>query len=164
MVPGSKCGILGTGAEGSQSAEYPMILSNGHGHPTAADPSGELEGLRILLVEDSWHVGNAMKTLLQLMGADVAGPAATTSEAERLLSEHRRDVAIVDVSLRGGEEAYGLIDRLHDQGIHVVVISGYANPLVSGKAAAVLQKPVSEPQILAALRPLMTQKAAGNFS
>ncbi len=141
-----------------------MILSNVHQHLTAADPSDELKGLRILLVEDSWHIGKAMKNLLQLMGADVAGPAATTSEAERLLSEHPRDVAIVDVSLRGGEEAYGLIDRLHDRGIPVVVISGYAEPLTSGKAAAVLQKPVSEAQILAALRPLIAQKVAGTSS
>jgi DNA-binding NtrC family response regulator len=136
-----------------------MTPSNAH-DPTEAE-SSELRGLDILLVEDSWHIGSAMKNLLRLMGANVAGPAATAAEAARLLSEHTPDVAIVDISLRGGERADALIDRLHDQGIPVVVISGYAElPEVSGKAVAVLQKPVSEAQLLASLRPLMAQKAA----
>jgi len=117
--------------------------------------------MAILLVEDSWHVGQAMKNLLRVMGADVAGPAATTAEAERLLCEHAPDVALVDISLRGGERAYGLIDRLHDRGVRVIVISGYAElPLASAKAAAILQKPVSEAQLLATLRPFIAQKAA----
>jgi CheY-like chemotaxis protein len=137
-----------------------MILSNAH-DPAIAGSSDDLNGLGILLVEDSWHVGQAMKRLLQVMGADVAGPAATTAEAERLLCEHVPDVALVDISLRGGERAYGLIDRLHDRGVRVIVISGYAElPLASAKAAAVLQKPVSEAQLLATLRPLIAQKAA----
>jgi DNA-binding response OmpR family regulator len=68
--------------------------------------------MRILLVEDSCQVGVALKDLLQMFGADVAGPVATTAEAERLIS-HAPDVALVDVNLRGGEQAYGLIDELH---------------------------------------------------
>jgi DNA-binding NtrC family response regulator len=136
-----------------------MTPSNAH-DPTEAE-SSELKGLDILLVEDSWHIGSAMKNLLGLMGANVAGPAATVAEAARLMSEHAPDVAIVDISLRGGERADPLIDRLHDQGVPVVVISGYAEvPQILGKAVAVLQKPVSEAQLLASLRPLMAQKAA----
>jgi DNA-binding NtrC family response regulator len=137
-----------------------MTLSNAH-DSTGAESSQELKGLDILLVEDSWHIGSAMKNLLRLMGADVAGPAATAAEGARLLSEHAPDVAIVDVSLRGGERANTLIDRLHDQGVPVVVISGYAElPEVLGKAVVVLQKPVNEAQLLASLRPLIAQKAA----
>jgi DNA-binding NarL/FixJ family response regulator len=63
----------------------------------------------------------ALKSLLQALGADVDGPAATTAEAERLVSEHAPDVALVDFNLREGERAYGLIDRLLDQGIRVVM-------------------------------------------
>jgi DNA-binding NtrC family response regulator len=137
-----------------------MTSSNAH-DPSGVGSSDELNGLGVLLVEDSWHVGIAMKRLLQLMGADVAGPAATTAEAVRLLSESTPDVAIVDISLRGGEQAYSLINRLHDQGVRVIVISGYAElPLASGKAVAILQKPVSETQLLATLRPMIELKAA----
>jgi DNA-binding NtrC family response regulator len=135
-----------------------MTPSNAHDPPQA--DSSELKGLDILLVEDSWHIGRAMKNLLQLMGANVAGPAASAAEAGRLLSEHTPDVAIVDISLRGGERADGLIERLHGQVVPIIVISGYAElPEMSGKALAVLQKPVSEALLLASLRPLVGRKA-----
>jgi CheY-like chemotaxis protein len=128
------------------------------------DPPGtgavDLNGMRILLVEDSWHLGVAMQRLLRVCGADVIGPAATTADAERLISDHAPDVALVDVNLRGGELAYGMIDRLHDRGVRVVVVSGYADAsLTQVKAAAILQKPVSEGQLLASLRPMTADKA-----
>ena len=76
-----------------------MTLSNTH-DSTGAGLSNDLRGLEILLVEDSWVVGEAMKGLLELLGANVVGPAATTAEAERL-PEHAPDVALVDFHLRG---------------------------------------------------------------
>jgi DNA-binding NtrC family response regulator len=86
-----------------------------------------LEGVRVLVVEDTWHVAKALKSELEQVGMDVSGPAATTTEARRLVVEHMPLVAVVDVNLKG-EMAGGLIDELHDQGISVVVVSGYAVP------------------------------------
>jgi CheY-like chemotaxis protein len=137
--------------------DIPMTASNAHDPPILG--SLELQGVGILLVEDSWHVGKAMKTLLRILGADVAGPAATTADAERLVAERTPDVAIVDINLREGERADNLIDRLHEQGIPVIVITGYAVvSLPPGKAEAILQKPVSKEQLLAILRPIIAQK------
>jgi hypothetical protein len=68
-------------------------------------------GQRILVVEDSWHLGVALKSLLRSVGAEVVGPVATAAEAERLIAEQVPDVAIVDFNLRGGELAYDLIDK-----------------------------------------------------
>ena len=123
-----------------------------------ADPpdagSAELNGLCVLVVEDSWDVGTGLKMLLESWGADVIGPVATTADAERMTSERSPDVAIVDINLRRGERSYGLIDRLHDQGIRVVVITAYTDAsLPPGKAAAILQKPMREDLLLASLRP-----------
>jgi len=130
-----------------------MTSSNDHDVPGPG--SSGLEGVRVLLVEDSWQLGVAMKSFLRACGADVAGPVATTTEAGRLLSEQVPDVALVDFNLRAGERASDLIDQLHNQGVRVIVTTGYADvPLAPGKAAAILQKPVSETQLLAALRPL----------
>ena len=92
--------------------------------PAGAGSSDDLKGLEILLVEDSRSVGEAMKDLLELLGAVVVGPAATTAEAERLLSEHAPDAALVDFHLRGGELSYSLIARLHEQGVPVILVSG----------------------------------------
>ena len=71
----------------------------------------------------------------------VVGPAATLAEAEQLLLSHALDVAVVDINLRG-EQAYGLIDRLHAHGVPIVVASGYeAHTSVENKVAAILAKP-----------------------
>lgn len=116
------------------------------------DSAVELTGLRILVVEDSWHVAHALKSLLEELGVVVAGPAATLAQAERLLAAGDPEVAIVDINLKG-EMAYGLIDRLHAGGVRVVVISGYAVPQIAqGKVQAILQKPFSAKSLLGILR------------
>ncbi len=126
------------------------LTSDVHDPPETGCP--DLHSMQILLVEDSSIVGAAMKDLLQACGANVAGPVATTAEADHLLTENLPDAALVDINLRGGERADGLIDRLHDRGVRVVVISAdTAPPLAPGKAAATLLKPFSEDQLFAAL-------------
>jgi CheY-like chemotaxis protein len=115
--------------------------------------SSELAGLRVLIVEDSWHVSTGLRLLLEAWGATVDGPVATTADAMRLISERTPDVAIVDINLRDGELSYELIDRLQDRGIRVVVLTGYADvSLKKGKAAVVLQKPAREEVLIASLR------------
>ncbi|CAN7757583.1 response regulator [Bradyrhizobium sp. LjRoot220] len=123
-------------------------------------PSGssELKGVRILLVEDSWHVGNAIKRLLRALGADVAGPAAAIADAERLIAECKPDVAIVDIHLRDGEQANPLLDRLQEERIPVIVITGFTTaPIKPGAVEAVLQKPVSVERFLAVLGPIIAR-------
>ena len=140
-------------------AGTPESQTGSSAHHSNASGSPELKGAQILLVEDSWQLGNAMKRLLRVLGADVAGPAATTADAERLVAEHTPDVAIIDINLRDGERSNGLIDRLHEQRIPVVIVTGYtAVSLPSEKAEAVLQKPVSVETLLAILRPILARK------
>jgi CheY-like chemotaxis protein len=122
----------------------------------------DLSGVRILVVEDSWQLAMALKSLLQACGAEVSGPVATSADAERLAAEQQPDAALVDFNLRGGERADGLIDKLHEQGIHVIVTSGYAVlPVVPRHAAAILQKPISEAALIGSLRPVVARKAQG---
>src|SRR5262249_46673871 len=112
---------------------------------------GNLRGVRVLVVEDQWHVANAMRSLLELEGMEVSGPAGKTQDAHRLANEHKPVLAVVDVNLKG-EMAYSLIDDLRDRGVRVVVISGYAVlPRLSAKVAAVLQKPFNGPELIASL-------------
>jgi DNA-binding response OmpR family regulator len=138
-----------------------MGIANTHDLPENGS-SDDLKGLDILLVEDSRSVGEAFKTLLRALGANVAGPAANTAEAERLLSEHTPDVALVDFHLRGGELAYGLIARLRDQGVPVIVVSGSGMPeWPVVEVAAILPKPVGEVQLVASLRPFIARRRSG---
>ena len=115
--------------------------------------SSTLNGLRVLVVEDSWQVSTGLKHLLESWGATVIGPVPTSADAMRLVSERVADVALVDIHLRGGERSYDLIDQLNERGIRVVVLTGYDDvPLTAGKAIAVLQKPVQEEALIASLR------------
>ena len=116
-----------------------------------------LERVRVLVVEDTWHVAKALKSALENVGMDVSGPAATTAQARRLMIEHMPRVAVVDVNLKG-EMAGGLIKELHDRGVPVVVVSGYAVPPISAdSAAAILQKPFSGSELLVTLRRVLAQ-------
>jgi CheY-like chemotaxis protein len=110
-----------------------------------------LMSMRVLVVEDSWQVAAGLRSLLLAYGADVVGPVATTADAERMIAEHVPDVALVDLNLRGGERAHDLIDRLHEKGIRVIVTTGYSDVEVA-KAAAILRKPISDAQLLDALK------------
>ncbi|MEH2515645.1 DNA-binding NtrC family response regulator [Bradyrhizobium sp. AZCC 1610] len=87
----------------------------------------------------------------------MSGPAATIADAERLIADRKPDVAIVDINLRG-ERANPLLDRLQEEGIPVIVITGYTEvSLQPGKVEAILQKPVSVEQFLAILRPIVAR-------
>jgi two-component system, response regulator PdtaR len=120
----------------------------------ANDPGSEaavLNGVTVLVVEDSWHVAKAMKSALRQRGMHVVGPVANTSQARQLTAEQKPKLALVDVNLKT-ELACGLIEELHGQGVHIIVVSGYAAPpLPEGMVAAFLRKPFSESDLITVL-------------
>jgi DNA-binding response OmpR family regulator len=120
--------------------------------PSESEPS-QLLGARLLIVEDSWEVSTQLKTFFESCGAEVVGTVATANDARRLMSESTPDIAVVDINLRSGELSYELIDEMHALEIPIVVITGFANTApATDKAVAVLQKPFSEGELLAAVR------------
>jgi CheY-like chemotaxis protein len=125
---------------------------------TSSDAHEALKGARVLVVEDAWQVAIGLKQLLEAWEADVAGPVSTSAAAERLISQRIPDVAVVDIHLRKGDKSCDLIDRLHDRGIRIVVITGYSDVSVTaGKVVAVLLKPFDEESLLEALLPSRTE-------
>jgi DNA-binding response OmpR family regulator len=130
-----------------------MSSSNDCEPPEADD---DLRGLEILLVEDSKSVGDALKQFLELLGANVSGPAATTGEATKLMTERLPHVALVDFHLRGGDSS-GLIAQLRGEGVPVIMLSGsfeFPAP-VSQEGVTIVEKPISEAQILQYLKPIL---------
>ena len=126
----------------------PTSKTGGADKPSRAD----LRGVRVLVVEDHWHVANALRSFLETEGMKVGGPVATTADARRLATEQKPDLAVVDIHLKL-ETAYVLIHQLDDLGVRVVVLSGYAVlPELTKKVVAVLQKPFNAPELLGALR------------
>jgi DNA-binding NtrC family response regulator len=111
-----------------------------------------LRDVNVLVVEDNWQVAKALECALRQLEMQVSGPASTTSDAKRLVAAQTPRVAIVDVNLKR-EMACDLISELHEMGVHVIVISGYAiPPIPKKKAAVILQKPFSAEDLLTALR------------
>jgi len=112
-----------------------------------------LRGVRALVVEDTWMVGEALRDILEGLGLEVAGPAASVSEAERLIAQSPPAVAFIDIQLRNGELAYGLIDALHERGIRIIVTSAFAvlSERVE-KIASLLPNPYTATKVLATLR------------
>jgi len=126
----------------------PTSKTGGADKPSRAD----LKGVRVLVVEDHWHVANALRSFLEAEGMKVSGPVATTADAQRLATEQKPDLAVVDIHLKL-ETAYVLIHQLDDLGVRVVVLSGYAVlPELTEKVVTVLQKPFNAPELLGALR------------
>ena len=135
--------------------EDTMLATHDADKPGAAP----LAGLRILLVEDSWHVAQAYKSLLEMVGLNVAGPVATVAEAELLVAERMPDIAVVDISLLQGETTYHLIDQLLASHVPTVVVSGYeVSPDLPGRVAAVLVKPVRANLLLATIRRVIAEQ------
>jgi len=123
-------------------------MSSAHGPGSEA---AVLNGVTVLVVEDSWHVAKAMKSALEQRGMHVVGPAANTSQARQLAAEQKPKLALVDMNLKT-ELACGLIEGLHGQGIQVIVVSGYTvPPLPEGMVAAFLQKPITESDLITML-------------
>jgi DNA-binding response OmpR family regulator len=112
--------------------------------------------LEILLVEDSESVADALKQHLELLGAIVSGPAATTAEATKLITERLPHVALVDFHLRGGDSS-GLIVHLRKEGVPVMMLSGsFELPApASLEGVTMVEKPISEAQILQYLKPIL---------
>lgn len=128
-------------------------MNSSNGSAPFESERSELLGARVLIVEDSWEVSTALKTLLEACGAEIVGPVATVNDARRLVSESTPNLALVDINLRTGELSYGLIDEMRALDIPIVVITGYADVLSPiHRAVAVLQKPFSERELLSVLR------------
>lgn len=121
-----------------------------------------LKGRTVLLIEDSWLIAQGYKSLLEMAGMEVIGPAATVGDAEELLkSDVKPDFALVDINLDDGD-SYGLIDGMVLRGIPVVVISGIEiDAAVTAKVDCVLSKPIGGSTLMATLRRI---GAARNFS
>lgn len=84
----------------------------------------DLQGLRILVVEDEYFIAEEMAEVLSGAGADVVGPLATVAGALRAVREERLNAAILDVNL-GGQMVWPVVEALGNRGLPVVLSTGY---------------------------------------
>ena len=118
-----------------------------------------LRGVRVLIVEDSWQVAMALKSMLSDRGMVVTGPTSKIAEAERLAVDEKPELALVDLHLKG-EMSWGLVDWLHQRGLRVIVLTGYAGLTPSlDRVHAIVQKPFGAQEVLEAMQKVMLAAA-----
>ena len=112
----------------------------------------DLEGMALLLVEDSMMIALDAQAMLQTCGADVE-LAATATDALRAIRLNTFDAAILDVNLYI-ETSFAVAEYLQDRGIPFVFATGYGETVIVPerfKTVAVISKPYAEDTLRAAL-------------
>ena len=136
-------------------------------HPTAGLAANgtdlqQLEGLRVLLVDDEPDSNEAVGNLLASCGADVRA-AGSAAHARDILAGWRADVLVSDVGMPG-EDGYGLIASLRAKEADVaqipaVALTAYASRedkvrLLSAGFQAHVPKPLEAPELVAVIASL----------
>ena len=125
--------------------------------------SGPIHGLnyRILVVEDNHHVSAALIPVLEEMGCRVRHVEQAARAIEVLASEPLPDVLLTDVVMPGEMDGLELAQhvRVHHPGVHVVVMTGYAEQieLLAAQGFNIVPKPCSPEMLAAAFRPATRQ-------
>lgn len=88
----------------------------------------KLTGQHVLIVEDEYFLAQDLVDFFQDLGVQVLGPAASVSEALKLLESAEVQGAILDVNLRG-ERVYPVADVLRQRHVPFVFASGYGGEL-----------------------------------
>jgi CheY-like chemotaxis protein len=92
-----------------------------------------LAGLRILVVEDEMLVAMLIEEMLQSLGCEVVGPAATRDEAVAAVRANRLDGALLDANLHG-EDSSPVAEALRAGGVPFLVVTGYGRGELAGTA------------------------------
>jgi CheY-like chemotaxis protein len=119
--------------------------------------TSQLEGLRVLVVEDEMMVSMLIEDMLSDLGCAVVGPASRLDEAMQLAREAELDCAVLDVNL-GGQPIFPLADLLREMGAPFAFATGYGDAGLRDvdRGSPVLQKPFREADLARVLGELKT--------
>ncbi len=117
------------------------------------DDADNLEGCRVLIVEDDAMISMMLQDVLEDMGCRVVAVASRLEEAQRRSEADDFDVALLDVNLRG-EHTFPIAEAMLQRRRPFVLTTGYATTILpdSLHGATLLQKPYRRQDLEAALR------------
>ena len=113
-------------------------------HEQAVAVSGHmLNGLDVLLIEDSLIIALDVEDILRRFGARDVVTEGNVSDALQRIDTSRPDIAILDINL-GDHNSFDIADRLAAIGVPFMFATGYGEQMVlpeKHRARIVLQKP-----------------------
>ncbi|WAJ27893.1 response regulator [Antarcticirhabdus aurantiaca] len=115
-----------------------------------------LEGKRILVVEDDYIQATSLADAIQRRGGHVIGPVPDVATALELVEkEGLPDAAVLDISL-GDEASFAVSTCLREHGVPMLFVTGYDDWFMPNELddIAVCQKPMDAENILRLLLPL----------
>jgi DNA-binding response OmpR family regulator len=96
--------------------------------------TAELEGVKVLVVEDEFLVAALIEEMLKSAGCLVSGPIPRLAEALDYANHEDCDVAVLDINL-AGERSYPVADMLSRRNVPFIFVTGYANAALPGEYA-----------------------------
>jgi two-component SAPR family response regulator len=113
-------------------------------HLQMADHGNELNGVRLLVVEDNYLVATDLCSALLRRGAIILGPAGSLPRTRELLRRQTADCALLDLNLNG-VLAFELAEDFQRAGVPTIFTTGYDPAFVPEGLRDVpcLQKPVN---------------------
>jgi CheY-like chemotaxis protein len=128
--------------------------------PAQKETTYQLEGRKVLIVEDDGSIAVDLATAVGQAGGIVIGPTPSVAGAFALMAEHTLDGALLDIRLRG-ETSFPLADVLVVLGIPFVFVSGLSSALMPypHRDRPLFDKPYEAPDVIATLARLVTAEA-----
>ncbi len=121
----------------------------------------KLNGLRVLLVEDSFLAAASIAHMLEDMGCQVVGPFGNVTDAMGIVDAGGCDAGVLDVNL-GDETSERLAAGLLSRGVPFFFVTGYMSPALSNPKYASyrrVHKPLTEVVLADALTASMRKRS-----
>jgi DNA-binding NtrC family response regulator len=112
--------------------------------------------IEVLIVEDEFLVANDLRVILKLAGYKVNGIAASFEEADQNLQNHKPDLVLLDIRLKGKLSGIDFARKLRAENIPFIYLSANSSQEVLEEAKSTdpygfLVKPFREKDLLVAL-------------
>jgi two-component system, response regulator PdtaR len=122
-----------------------------------------MQSLRVLVIEDEAIIGMLLSEVLEGMGHDVIGVAATEGAAVALAAEYQPNLLIVDAGLTSGNGLSAIDTITKERFVPHIFTTGNALKVRLAKPdAVILEKPFDEDALIAAIdRALLVEPAKG---
>lgn len=150
-------------AQGFDAAFIPCRLSQQHQESDhVVSQTVQLDGIRVLLVEDEPLIALDCETMLRRLGVGQVLCATNVPDADAAIARGNFDVAILDVAV-GDSNSLQLCQRLKARSIPVGIMSGYSSDDLPQELRSMpfVSKPFSATQLGELLHTLL--KPAGEI-